>query len=317
MSQRVVISPIQDGIKDTLKEALNDAGWNGSRGEILVKPNVCMPEYRPGGVTNPSVLYHLITLLRDKAEKVAVVESDGYNYSCNWALRNTGIEEVVKKAGGRVINLSHEEVVQVNFKGSSINRLFLPKILLEADALVNMPVMKTHEFTTYGGAIKNLFGCLPDNRRIFLHPYLNEVLFRLLTFLKPELTVMDATVAMEGRGPTRGSPVRLDLILTGKNSLAVDVVATKIMKLNWRTVSHLRYIARKTDFEENDLQIIGPSPSEVSRDFVLPPSDLPLKSQIHIFKYPLLTKLLFCSRKTVKILKKLTVAYRGIAEHLC
>ncbi|MFW6117559.1 MAG: DUF362 domain-containing protein, partial [Thermoproteota archaeon] len=297
--QRVVLSKIQGSLKDTLHESLNSLNLGNLKGEILVKPNVCMPEYLPGAVTNPSLLYNLITLLRDEAERVTVVESDGYNYSCSWALRNTGIKKAAEEAGGRVINLSHEEVVQVNFKDSPVKRLFLPKILLEADALVDMPVMKTHEFTTYGGAIKNLFGCLPNNRRIFLHPYLSEVLFRLLTLLKPELTVMDATVAMEGRGPTRGSPVKLDVILTGKNTLAVDVTATKIMKLDWRAVDHLKYIAQRTGFEENNLQIIGASPSQISRSFVLPTADLPMRSQFKIFKYPWLTKLSFCSPKLV------------------
>ena len=35
----------------------------------------------------------------------------------------------------------------------------------------------------YSGAIKNLFGCVPSNKRIYLHPYLPEVLYRLYTYL--------------------------------------------------------------------------------------------------------------------------------------
>lgn len=316
MEQKVAISSVRDDLKDALKTALSESGWNRPTGEIMVKPNVCMPEYYPGAVTNPSLLRNVVALLRDRAERVTVVESNGYNYPCTRALINTGIADVVNQAGGSVINLSNEKVVQINLNKSPVKRLFLPKILLDADALVGMPVMKTHEFTTYGGAIKNLFGCLPDNRRIFLHPYLTEVLFYLLVLLKPEMTIMDATVAMEGRGPTRGSPVDLDLILASKNALAVDVVATKIMKLNWRRVEHLKYIAQKTDFDENDLKIIGPSISEISQSFVLPSADLPMESQFRIFRYPWLTKILFCSPQTVKILQKMTLAYREITKHI-
>ena len=35
--------------------------------------------------------------------------------------------------------------------------------------------------------------------------------------LKPALTVIDGFVGMEGRGPARGDPVQMDLIIAGKN----------------------------------------------------------------------------------------------------
>ena len=151
------------------------------------------PEYVPGVVTSPELTYELVGLLRDGADEVVVGESNGFNYPCQSAFEKTGIEAAVKKAGGTVINLSEDKVVEVKFQGNSpLKRLFLPKTVLDADAVVDLPLMKTHEFTAYSGAIKNLFGCVPSNRRIYLHPYLPEVFYRLYTIFKPQLTIMDA-----------------------------------------------------------------------------------------------------------------------------
>lgn len=310
MKGRVVrISKIQNSIAETLSDPIRNSGLQKKQ-KIFLKPNMSTPEYIPGAVTTPALLYDLVSLLRDGAEEVIVGESNGYNYPCRLAFEKTGIETVVKKAGGTVVNLSEDKVVKVKFEDGPIKKLFLPKILLEADAIVNVPVMKTHEFMMYSGAIKNLFGCIPDDRRIFLHPYLSEAFFRLFSILKPELTVMDAIVAMEGNGPTKGKPVKMNLILTSNCSLATDLIATRLMGLDWKQIGYLSYLAKKIDLLEEDITVAGCHLSEVSRNFELPRIDLPVKAQMQIYKHSFLTKMLFCSLDVVKIFQKITVTYR-------
>ena len=105
-----------DGIESALKEALKAAEWTKHvKGKVFVKPNLCSKHYIRGAVTSPSVLFHLVSLLRDRAEEVIVGESNGYNYCCNNALEMTGTKKVVEKAGGRIINLSEDEIVTVSY----------------------------------------------------------------------------------------------------------------------------------------------------------------------------------------------------------
>jgi uncharacterized protein (DUF362 family) len=182
--------------------------------------------------------------------------------------------------------------------------------MLDADAIVDLPLMKTHEFTAYSGAIKNLFGCVPSNRRIYLHPYLPEVFYRLYTLFKPQLTIMDARTAIEGNGPTKGKPVKMDLMLTGNDALAIDIVSAKIMQLNWQE-TYLNYIARKTGLQEQDIKIEGLPISAVTRKFEPPRIDLPVKAQMMIYQHEYLTKFLFCSLDIVHLFQKVTMAYRG------
>jgi uncharacterized protein (DUF362 family) len=219
----------------------------------------------------------------------------------------------VKEAGGAVVNLSEDKLVEVKFQGDScaLKRLFLPKTVLEADAVVDVALMKTHEFAMLSGAIKNLFGCVPSNRRIYLHPYLSEVFYRLYTVLKPQLTVMDARVAMEGNGPTKGKPVRMNLMLTGNCALATDMIASKIMGLSLKEISYLNYIARKTSLREEAIAVQGLQADEVARNFERPRIDLPVRAQMEIYKHEYLTKMLFCSLDVVKLFQKITIVYRG------
>jgi uncharacterized protein (DUF362 family) len=306
----VKIFRVEEGTAGILKEAVKNAGLYGKR-MVFIKPNMSHPGYIPGVVTDPALLSELVSLLRDEAEEVIVGESNGFNYPCRSAFENTGIEKAVKKAGGTIINLSEDKVVKVKFpSNSSLKSLFLPKTVLDADAVVDAALMKTHEFAVYSGAIKNLFGCVPSNRRIYLHPYLPEVFYMLYAVFKPQLTVMDARVGIEGNGPTKGNPVKMDLMLTSNDALALDVTATKIMRLNWKR-TYLNYIAAKTGLREEAIKVEGLQVNQVKHRFELPRIDLPVKAQMEIYKHEYLTKLLFCSLDVVKLFQKVTVAYRG------
>jgi uncharacterized protein (DUF362 family) len=295
--------------KDIVKQAVAKSGLRDKR-KIFIKPNLSHPEYLPGVVTSPELMQQLVGLLRDGNSEVVVGESNGFNYPCWTAFDKTGMQSAVKKAGGTVINLSEDKVVKVKFPdGISLKELYLPKTILDADAVVDLPLMKTHEFAAYSGAIKNLFGCIPSNRRIYLHPYLPEVFFRLYTVFKPQLTIMDARVGIEGNGPTKGKPVKMDLMLTGNDALAIDIACAKIMQLNWKE-TYLKYIAKKVGFQEEALTIEGLQIEKISRKFEEPRIDLPVKAQIMIYQHEYATKFLFCSLDVVKLFQRVAKAYR-------
>jgi uncharacterized protein (DUF362 family) len=297
-------------ITDIVKETVANSGLRGKH-KVFIKPNLSHPEYLPGVVTSPELIQQLVGLLRDSNKEVIVGESNGFNYPCWTAFDKTGIEAAVKAAGGSVINLSEDKVVEVKFQGNTpLKRLFLPKTVLDADAVVDLPLMKTHEFMAYSGAIKNLFGCVPSNKRIYLHPYLPEVFYRLYTLFKPQLTIMDARTGIEGNGPTKGKPVKMGLMLTGNDALAVDIVAAKVMMLNWKE-TYLNYIRNKTGISENDINVEGLPISTVKHRFEPPRIDLPVKTQMKIYQHEYLTKFFFCSLDIVKLFQKVTVAYRG------
>ena len=300
----------KDDLQEILKEAIDESGLRRKE-RIFIKPNLSHFEYVTGVVTSPELTYELICLLRNSAQEVIVGESEGFNYSCRVAFQQTGMEAAVNKAGGTIINLSEDKVVEVKFPAKGpLKKLYLPKTALDADAVIDLPLMKTHEFMMYSGAIKNLFGCVPSNRRIYLHPYLPEVFFRLFQIFKPQLTIMDARVGIEGNGPTKGVPVKMGLILTSNDALATDIVATKIMKLNWKD-TYLNYVSQKIGLHEDAIAVQGLQISEVAHRFEPPRIDLPVKAQIEIYKHEYLTKLFFCSLDVVKLFQKVAVAYRG------
>jgi len=289
---KVAVFRTHNNLEEAVRNALKAADWSKHiRGRVFIKPNICSCEFISGAVTSPELLFFLVSFLRDKVAEVIVGESNGYNYNCDDALERTGIEEAVRKAGGRTINLSKDQTVKVEDPNVlHLRKVPLPKTLFEVDSVVSVPVMKTHEFTLYGGAVKNLFGCIPSDRRIFLHPHIDMVFQDLISVLQPKFGLMDATTAMEGNGPNRGIPVPMNLVLASHDLLTLDKVATQIMGIDWQQIAHLRLLDKNLR-EKLEAQIIGENIDSVKRQFLIPYADLAVKAQRWVYKNTLLTRL--------------------------
>ena len=292
---KIGVFKTDENLESALKKALKAADWTKHiNGTVFIKPNLCSKYYIRGAVTNPHVLFHLVSILRDHAKEVIVGESNGYNYCCNTAFDLTGVKKIVEKAGGKTINLSEDKTVTVQDNRTFVLHNYpLPRTLIEADSIVDVPVMKTHEFTKYSGAIKNLFGCIPNDRRIFLHPKFNMVMHDLLVLLKPKFVVMDATFAMEGNGPNRGIVIPMNIILTSSDLIAMDNLCCEIMGIDWNDISYLQFVNERLKKEEIEYQIIGEKIDDIKRKFLLPYADLAIKTQRLVYKNYFLTRLCF------------------------
>jgi xylulokinase len=81
--------------------------------------------------------------------------------------------------------------------------------------------------------MKTMFGLLPDKFKSKYHFYgINKVIVDINTVLKPALTVIDGFVGIGGSGLSEGKPVQMDLILAGKDPVATDSTACRIMSID-------------------------------------------------------------------------------------
>lgn len=283
--------------RENLEEALETFNLSSvirSHSVVVIKINLCDRVPKRGVITSSTLLYNTISLLRDIARDVKVVESDGLQYSADDAIKATGLLDVIEKAGGTFVNLSHDDYVAMRLKGTlHIRKYNMPKTLDESDVFITMPVMKTHELTLFTGALKNQFGCYPQRNRVLLHPYLAETIVDINLLLRPKLVIMDAITAIEGNGPARGFPKKMNLIITANNVVACDATALQVMRLD---VNRVRHVKLAGDVELGPLsgfEVSGNSISEVSRDFALPNRDVGMMFETIAGSNPLTCKLVY------------------------
>ncbi|MGM0466745.1 MAG: DUF362 domain-containing protein, partial [Acidobacteriota bacterium] len=110
--------------------------------------------------------------------------------------------------------------------------------VMESDFIINLCKLKTHSFTIFTGAVKNMYGIIPHGQRIKFHKQFplpsdfSEMLVDIYSCAPPNLNIMDGIVSMEGEGPSAGNPKKTSLILASQDGIALDAVASKIIGLN-------------------------------------------------------------------------------------
>ena len=154
----------------------------------------------------------------------------------------------------------------ISLDAGTFHHLEVAKEALEADIIINLPKLKTHQMMGYTGAVKNLFGLVVGMRKARLHlqagtdkAFFALMLLELAERFKPALSIMDAVVGMEGDGPGSGDPVQLGALLASPHPVALDTVATTMVNLPEQRV-WIQLIARQTGRQGvslDELELLG------------------------------------------------------------
>ena len=89
-------------------------------------------------------------------------------------------------------------------KGEVLDEWPIFTTLVDADKVINVPVAKHHNLAKFTAAMKNWYGVL-GGRRNRLHQNIDTSIADLATFMRPSLTVIDATRVLVRNGPQGGN----------------------------------------------------------------------------------------------------------------
>jgi uncharacterized protein (DUF362 family) len=215
----------------------------GNTSTAIVKPNVVeVPFETTGGsvVTDPRVLESLIGILKDHGVKrVLVAEGKSVNLKHidsgpRKAFEDSGLAAVVRRAGGEILGWDEEAFVPVDVPdGELYKTINIPKSILEADAFISVPKLKTHCQTEITVGMKSMQGVFSVEDKVNFH---NEAfpwkMVDILRAVKPHLTIVDGLICGEGYGPIYTDPVEMNLIVSSEDVVAVDAVCSTIMGID-------------------------------------------------------------------------------------
>ena len=237
---------VHDSLSQTITNALEWIGWAGkirSDSTVFVKPNFTWPTFRPGVVTSPEFLAALLPLLKDRASRVLVGESDLPIFRTSRAFRGLGIDEICRTSGVEMVELSRGPrlTVQTTVGGRKI-RILLPSLLLDdVDVVVNSAVPKCHVVTGMSGAMKNLYGLIPDPFRGNRYRHeINRAIVGVNKIIPSDLVMMDGLYSLSGRGPILGDPVATKVIIAADNALAADSIVCRFFDIDPSKIGHLK-----------------------------------------------------------------------------
>ncbi|MCR4938888.1 MAG: DUF362 domain-containing protein [Treponemataceae bacterium] len=239
---------------------------------VLLKPNILSPKKPEFAIcTHPVVVGAAVKLFLELgAAKVLVGESPAVASSLS-AAKGTGMLSLVQDNGGEWVDFDTSVTVQCP-DGRIVKQIDFAEAFARADIVVSLSKLKTHQFMSYTGAMKNLFGLVVGLKKAQTHYRFSDkkdfsaFITDLNLAAKAQYSIMDAIVGMEGQGgPGNGDPVKLGFLAASDNILALDWVCSSIVGYNPHQIPNLEEALNRGIWlkSTDEIKTLGCTPEEL------------------------------------------------------
>jgi uncharacterized protein (DUF362 family)/Pyruvate/2-oxoacid:ferredoxin oxidoreductase delta subunit len=246
----IAIARTFEGIEEAAHRVIEQVGGmssvlKGAKMAIL-KPNfVAGRSAETGSTTSFALMKAVAEEVRACGAEPVLCETPGTEFDREATYTILGVEKFCADNGIRILRIDPEggeqdwEAVQPT-GAKKLRRFHIPRILAEA-CLINLPVLKTHVVSTMTLSMKNCMGILPRPDRRSMHTFgIDQSIVDMNRGIKPDLTIVDGSVGQDGEGPLYGDKADLQVLVAGRDSLAVDLVCCQVVGVKPRDIPHLK-----------------------------------------------------------------------------
>lgn len=244
---------------------------------IIIKANlVSAMKPERAATTHPVLIAALCDIITARGAHVTIGDSPGGLYTQAFVervYRAAGMNELV--TDGVALNSDFSERT-ASFPEARVLKSFTYTAYLDGgDMIINFAKLKSHGMMGMSCAAKNLFGTIPGlikpeyHYRFPRHEDFADMLLDLDEYFHPEISIVDAVVAMEGNGPTAGTPKPLGCILASHSPHTLDMVAAKLIGYESAEIPTVAAALRRGLVPESfaELDVRGDVEALASRDF--------------------------------------------------
>ncbi len=225
------------------------ADYNFDSKHVVIKPNLLAKRSPAAGITtDPSFVRAACEYFATKGASVVICDSPGgvYNHAAVNSIYNVCGMTLAAEQSGALLNFDFGHTVMTNENGIVSKTFNIINPLANADFVVNLARLKTHSLCNMSAAVKNLYGSVPGLEKAEQHarfPDQNDFsryLIDLCLVVKPNISLVDAIVAMEGNGPAGGTLKKVGLVLSSSDPFVLDMIASRIMDYSTSDVLTVR-----------------------------------------------------------------------------
>jgi uncharacterized protein (DUF362 family)/Pyruvate/2-oxoacid:ferredoxin oxidoreductase delta subunit len=240
---------------------------------ILLKPNLLTGANPERCITTHPLVFKAVgQIFSSTGAKVVFGDNPGV-VSVFSAAKKSGFSRVAKELGIDFGDF-HTYVSTHHIEHGIKTEFQIAKAVFDCNGVISIPKFKSHSFTRITGCVKNQFGCLPFLQKRIFHARLPDskefakMLLRLNQSINPRLYIMDAIWAMEGDGPSAGTPKQLNVLGFSTDPIALDAVMCRIISLDPYCVPTLLngYKFGYGEIEQSKIQILGNNIEEFQID---------------------------------------------------
>jgi uncharacterized protein (DUF362 family) len=211
------------------------------------------------------------------AKRVIVAEAAAIGCDTMACLEDSGIAEAARQAGvDEIIDIKSDKdllTIPIRDARSDLVSVKLPRFLIEAEHIINMPVFKSHASMVFSCALKNIKGVVQDKIHYDMHrTNLAMAMMDIWSVVRADLNIADLIWPAEGFGPHSPVPMDFGCVLASRDPVALDAVACHCVGLDMDRVSYFGNARERgigcADIE--DIEVRGRSIEEVYQKMWLP-----------------------------------------------
>ena len=206
---------------------------------IAMKPNLVGPiPAGEGATTHPEIIEGVAGYLRAEGfRNLAVMEGSWVGDRTQDALMVTGTGPVCDKLGIPFTDLQSDDYEAVDCAGMTIK---ICRRALEADYLINLPVMKGHCQTRMTCALKNMKGCIPNQeKRRFHRMGLHDPIGHLAAGIRQDFIIADA-ICPDLTFEDGGNPVEMNRMMCAVDPVLMDAYSCSVIGVDQESVPYIR-----------------------------------------------------------------------------
>lgn len=211
------------------------------------------------------------------AKKVIVAEAAAIGCDTMACLEDSGIADAARANGvDEIIDIKSDKdliTVPIRDARSAITSVKLPRFLIEADHIINMPIFKSHASMVFTCALKNIKGVVQDKVHYDMHKTnLAMAMMDIWSVVRADLSIADLIWPAEGFGPHSPVPMDFGCVVASKDPVALDAVACHCVGLDMNQVSYFENaLERQLGCSDiNNIEVRGKSIDEVYQKMWLP-----------------------------------------------
>ncbi len=224
---------------------------------VVLKPNVSWDRtVEQGANTHPLIVSTAVELCLAAGAKEVIVT----DVSCNDPRRcfhRSGIAKAAQDAGAVVMLPEERRFKRVDMGGRLLHERPVLIPLLEADKVINLPILKQHYLCFLTIGMKNWYGII-GGLRAQLHQDIHGSIVDLARFMRPTMILLDATRVMMTNGPSGGSTndvKKMNTIVAGFDQVAVDAFGALLFGIEPARIPFIRQ-AQEAGLGTMDLNIL-------------------------------------------------------------
>jgi uncharacterized protein (DUF362 family) len=224
---KVFYASTERSVSNAVNAVLDAIDWSSilpSGEDVLLKVNLTWDFLRPGVNTSPWVLEAVAKRLGNHVGRIYIGESSQVLVDATRAFRVNRFPCVAER--NNLIWHNFSEHSWVNRRVGDLE-FSIPEICTRMP-VVSIPVVKTHYRSVISVALKNMYGCLDDNRHNY-HYRLSDYVAAVNAVIPVAFTIADGTVSLEGNGPKPGVPRQTDFVAGSTDRVALDYSVSGVM----------------------------------------------------------------------------------------